>query len=311
MKVFHIMNEARCSFIINQGLAQLGADFYTDHDFVSLGKVIKRASPISSMTDCDLILTGHAGFQELYDRHNLWDRVFFYEFRDSCAVQESMLKANRYFKRSVSCGPDRTPIKNKNIIPINHCALEEYYREPVEKDINIGCFFDENNHRLGTRRKNLLATLKAQNPPGSLIGVSTAHANPARLAIMKDTAHNPFVDYIEMLHRCKIVFNAQPTPVDGDLRTWEAMCSRALVFRDISYIPTPNALINGVHCIDYDASDLSSIERATKQANYYLDHPDERNKIAMAGFDFVHQHHRALNRVAYMLNFYRKQHISL
>lgn len=304
MKVVHSHCESRGSFGVMQGLMAHDHNIIIERDYRSFGKVIIKAGNVkANLADADIILISD---REMYvdeiNKMGLWGKTIFYDYRDSYELVQPMLKSKQYFKRSLFVGRERKPIATDKITPINHCCLDEYYEgygSPLMYD--IGCFFNKQNANLGFRRRNLLCALEEANMPNSLIGYSTAHANDARTAISMSRLNNPFFEYLTLLHKCKILFTAQPEPVDGDNRTWECFASRALVFKDISYIPMRNPPINGVHCFTYDATSIDSINEAIDKARYYLSHEDERNKIAMSGHEFIKKYHRPRNRVQDML----------
>lgn len=301
MKILHIANSTRCSHIISQGLTQRNIDFDVSNNYVSFGMVLKKRH-IGDIQSYDYLICGNTGFVSQIEKNNLWDRTIFYEFRDSCAVDNIMLKGLAYFKRSVTCGEGRVPIDNKLIFPLNHCALEEFFLDDQDRTYDVGCFFDVNNHRLGYRRKTLIERLLETNPfPNSLIGTSTGHAAPARLALFQPPADNPCLNYIKMLGQTKIVFTAQPGPTDGDWRTWEAFAAGTLVFKDLSFIPTPQMPTDSEHCFTFDASNKVEIDKAVDVAKYYLRNEAERNEIATAGKEHIRKFHMAGNRVDQIL----------
>lgn len=302
--ICHIANRGRGSMSITQGLLQLGLPFETSQTHSSLGKVVKESKPLDDFRKYGLILCANSDFAKQFDIQKVWDRVAFYEYRDSCQVDKRMLAfARRYFKRSVFCGPERKPIPEP-VIPLNHCVMDEYVLdgEDCDRKFDIGCFFDKDNWRLGHRRKNMLETLEEAKLGNSLIGVSTSHAQKARLAITGNEDTKNFIQFLKMMKQCKIIFTAQPEKVDGDNRTWEALASGALVFADYSFIPTPNPLVNEEHFVLYDASDKRSILNAIEKAKWFLKHDQKRKEIAKKGYQHVMKYHRCCNRVQFILD---------
>jgi spore maturation protein CgeB len=55
-------------------------------------------------------------------------------------------------------------------------------------------------------------------------------------------------------------------------------------------------LTDGVHCMMYD-----NLEQAVEKAKYYLEHDEEREKIARAGYDHVIANHTIDHRVDVIL----------
>ena len=302
MKVYHFADHGRGAHGITQGLIGLGFKVYVNHQHVSLGKVVLNGTPAHVASGCDLVFAGTSSYRSVVNSLGVLNKTIFYEFRDKTVADPAMMGGLAYFKRSVSLGESRVPII-ADVIPINYAALDEYYEgEGQERVYDIGCFFDPSNPKLGYRRSAILKALQTRNPPNSLVGHSTAHSMPARLAVTNPPHDNPFLDFIKLQHRTKIIFTAQPGPVDGDNRTWEALASGALVFMDRCYIPTPDLPEDGVHCCHYDAADPASVEAAIDRAMYYLAHSEERERIAAAGYEFVKNNHRAVNRVRWMLD---------
>lgn len=306
--IYHIANCGRGSMSITQGLLQLRLPFETSQTYSSLGKVIKKAKIPKDFRKYSLILCGNDSFAKKFDKQKVWNKVSFYEYKDSCQVNKQMLdKAKWYFKRSVSCGPERTPI-TESVIPLNHCVMDEYILdEHYDRIFDIGCFFDKDNWRLGNRRKTMLDTLEEANLENSLIGTSTSHAQKARMAVSGNEDTGNFIQFLKMMKQCKIIFTAQPEKVDGDNRTWEAIASGALVFADHSFIPTPNPLVNEEHFVLYDASDKQSVLDAIEKAKWFLDHDQEREKIAKKGYQHAMEYHRCCNRVQFILDHCKKK----
>lgn len=307
MKVVHLNHDSRASFGITEGLVAAGADLHCSREFTSLGKTVVPRSPdiASHFADCHAILVNDTiQFADHFDRHHLWHKVVFYDYRDSTELAPDTDQVALYFKRSLSNGPTRTPAAfPRPVVPINHCALDEYYppaKPPTTYD--VGCFFDARNPNLGSRRRATLEALLDADLPNSLVGASTCHGARARAAVTQTPEDNPFVRFRDLQARCRIVFTAQPEHVDGDNRTWEAFASGALVFRDLSHIPTPAPTLDGRHCVVFDALDPDSLRDALGKARYYLAHDDERAAIARNGFQHVLRHHRPLNRARRLLN---------
>jgi hypothetical protein len=301
MRVFHFSDRGRGAHGVTQGLLELGLTVLVDTGYVSLGREVLRPADPQQARDCDLVFCGVARHRPLIRHFRKLKDTIFYEYRDRCTPDPAFLGGRGYFKRSVTCGPDRKPAGGDST-PINYSALDEYYlAEGHERTYDIGCFFDPGNPKLGLRRGNVLRALQRLDPPNSLVGVSTGHSNSARLAICDPPLRNPFVDFIRLQHRTKVIFTAQPWLVDGDNRTWEAMASGALVFLDRCSIPTPDWPVDGQHCCHYDAADPASVDAAIGRALYYLKNDAGRERVAAAGYRFVRERHRAVNRVRYML----------
>lgn len=96
-----------------------------------------------------------------------------------------------------------------------------------------------------------------------------------------------------------MIVTANPDQWDGDMRTWEALASGALVLVDASHTPFPPglALVHGGHVVFYDNRDRASLLGLLR---HYLDHPEEAAAIAKRGQAFALQHHRASSRIDYV-----------
>lgn len=103
-------------------------------------------------------------------------------------------------------------------------------------------------------------------------------------------------EYFRLLRRSRIVVTCNPSQWEGDFRTWEAFANGALVFVDRMYTPMTHPLVDGEHCIIYDASD-TGLQELRAVILYYLKHTVEAEAIAKAGFDFAMKYHRASNRI--------------
>jgi hypothetical protein len=305
MFVAHYCNRSRASLGISAGLVAAQVKFAQNFKYVSLGREFQDAEPDmqKACLKADVILIADspdASALEVIDKHNLWHKTVHYDYRDTTKVENTVSKVARYFKRSLVTS-DRQLAVNLNLVePLHHCTLDEYYVADVPKDKDIGCFFSRTN--LDGRRLNLLDTLDGLGLNNSLIGYSTGEKQPARMAVFENKENNMFYDFLLAQKRCKVVFTAQPTHCEGDNRTWEAMASKALVFLDKTYQPMHNPLVDGVHCCKYDASDRSSILAAVDRAKWYLDHPEELEQIALAGYEFTLRYHRPINRIRPMLS---------
>lgn len=92
---------------------------------------------------------------------------------------------------------------------------------------------------------------------------------------------------------------ANPDGWDGDMRTWEALASGALVLTDPPLTPLPfhQGLRDREHLVMYDNKDRESL---ISRLEYYLTHPQEAAEIARNGREFVRRFHRAGSRMDYI-----------
>lgn len=88
----------------------------------------------------------------------------------------------------------------------------------------------------------------------------------------------------------KIVFNISMTD-DINMRTFEAMATGSMLLTN--WIPTIEELFeDGKHLVLY-----RSLDEMVDKARYYIDHNEEREKIAQAGYEEVMKNHTFKNRV--------------
>lgn len=92
---------------------------------------------------------------------------------------------------------------------------------------------------------------------------------------------------------------ANPDGWDGDMRTWEALASGALVLTDPLLTPLPfhTALRHREHLVFYDNADRDSLLSLLR---HYLRHPHEAAEIARRGREFVRRHHQPGARMDYI-----------
>ena len=106
--------------------------------------------------------------------------------------------------------------------------------------------------------------------------------------------------YINHLKNSKIIVTMNPADWEGDNRLYESLACGAMVFCDQLYVDIPDKFIDGKHLIYYNVVDVDTL---CEQILYYLEHQDELNKIARAGYEFVHQFHSPSARIDQILNY--------
>jgi hypothetical protein len=286
---------------------------------VSFGRLIGPASsrPERDLLEADLIFRpddGHFGLSEMdefFDAHDLWDRVVYYDKKDSPELDTQRLQqCCAYLKRSWPIGSERHPRSRpeRPVLPMDYSLLAEYYRVavPKVKDLDVVCpFLDD--PIIGARRYALVTGLEdARGRLGNCaIGGFPFRGRDGRRAILEPPQGNPYLDYLSTIKRAKILFTAYPEPQDGDSRTWEAFASGALVFKDKTHIPSAHPFVHGEHCIIYDATSTDSILEAIDLAVYYLAHESERARIASAGWAFARRHHLPASRMDEIMRWVR------
>ena len=293
-------NGVRASISVNEGLLSLKYDVRCNRDEFLLGKLLLKKSD----SFCEDLLASKFIFVGADDANSykeyksilndIWDRVIWYDYRDSTHVALDILRQCRcYFKRSVQK-------IHPGVYPIDFCALSAYYQPNTKRTISVACMFDDSLPDRQVRRRNLLKIMRKNEHRFASVTYGTNSGTIVRSGISEGV--DDLLNYWITLASSKIVFTAFPQNWDGDSRTWEAFASGALVFRDVTKIHSPHPLIPDKHYISYDASNIQSIETAMNKAAYFLKHDEERNKIAQSGYNHVKRHHQATNRVSYMLN---------
>ena len=159
MKIAHLSHLGpRSHIIINQGLLDLNLNFDIDKDYYSKGTLIKKYEKdiIKNLKNYDLIIAGDVVYRDIFAQLNLWKKVVWYDFEDTPTVQKDFLKCRAYFKRNIF-NKERIAICQDNIIPIDYCAMNEFYAyEKMEKIFDISCFFGLTGDK---RRDNLVNIL--------------------------------------------------------------------------------------------------------------------------------------------------------
>ena len=297
MKIAHLSHLGpRSHIIINQGLLDLNLNFDIDKDYYSKGTLIKKYEKdiIKNLKNYDLIIAGDVVYRDIFAQLNLWKKVVWYDFEDTPTVQKDFLKCRAYFKRNIF-NKERNAICQDNIIPIDYCAMNEFYAyEKMEKIFDISCFFG----LTGDKRRDNLVNILIKN------GVkceATASGSYGRNSLDKKNCQE-YDLYLKKMKQSKIIFTAFPQNHDGDSRTWEAFSSGSLVFRDRTFIKSKYPLENENHFFEYDANNINSIELAFKKANLLLSDAKLLNKVASNGYNHVKNNHKAKNRVQFILS---------
>jgi hypothetical protein len=315
--LFNFNSGSRYHALISQGLiTHSGINASFNQPVMSLGKVTAPASDTieKDLCEADIIFRPddeHFGLDNLdsiLDKENLWNRVIYYDKKDKADLDLHRLSSCKaYIKRSWPIGYDREPRPEtpRPIIPMDYGLLHEYFTVDIAnpKDIDVAYLFPA-TPIIGQRRYAVYEELYAvkQDFANPVIGFFTTAAAAGRRAIFEAPQQNPFIAYISILKRAKIVFTAYPDNHDGDSRTWEAFSSGGLVCMDATAIPSPHPFVNNEHCIIYDARKRDSIKEAIEKAKYYLNHEPERKKLALAGYKHAVTHHLPLRRMEWILS---------
>jgi hypothetical protein len=184
--------------------------------------------------------------------------------------------------------PRRPPLYH----PLPYAVMDEFVVEDeLERDIDLACFLRPNF----LRRRLLLTLLGLIHTPGL-----NFHIGP-----VTDSLRTGFDGtYLRALRRSKIVVTSGPDLAEGDSRTWEALANGPLVIQPTLLTPVAHPLIDGEHTVYFNGDDLT--DAASQNAFIdlvlgYLQRLDDAERIGSAGRDHALRHHRAVNRVDWML----------
>jgi hypothetical protein len=155
------------------------------------------------------------------------------------------------------------------------------------RDLDIACFHStELLERHGQTKRGLIAQTLSHQLPKSY---SRKIGHVGFKGVRGRNEVNP--DYVDTLLRSLIVVNCQPDRWEGDYRLFEALACGPLVMCDRMLRP-PRGLQDGKHLIFYDGpGDL------LEKACYYLEHEEERLRIAGQGQLAAINEHRSRHRM--------------
>jgi spore maturation protein CgeB len=155
----------------------------------------------------------------------------------------------------------------------------------MKKDINISSTL-----RCGYNRKRAIINdiVKDLNMPDIVIGeVSKGHSSSTSTDEQK-------LYYYKILARSKISISYPGLGWDTG-RFWEILANKCLLFSPEISIKIPDPLIAFKHYIPYEERDLK------KKLLHYLNHEDEMNEIALAGYDHLLKYHTSKVRAEYLI----------
>uniref|UniRef100_A0A7S2UR01 Spore protein YkvP/CgeB glycosyl transferase-like domain-containing protein n=1 Tax=Attheya septentrionalis TaxID=420275 RepID=A0A7S2UR01_9STRA len=139
----------------------------------------------------------------------------------------------------------------------------------------------------GTHRSNISKALVDFGALAHNVNVTlTIRAVGIRKRRGRNSVHNA---YIKKLVRTKIIIVSQRDAWQGHYRLMEGLASGALVMTDPMF-PLPFHISNGKHVVVYDS--IGSLKRLL---TFYLEHDEERLKIARAGHRVAMSEHRSWN----------------
>ena len=265
----------------------------------------KKVILTNRISNCDYIFLDFRDVNPIFikflRKYKLLRKTVMIDFRDS-KDDVFPFPVLKYFKRSIVDKSDMRNLKiqkyRREIIPISYSIKEEILRMPEftniesnSRHIDISIFFQIKNpnriyrDKVANFIKNNFSNLNIH------VGIVGKIGETGRNTIQK-------AYYNKMLHS-KIVVTCNPNNWEGDYRLFEALASGAFVFVDKMKTPIKNPFINEEHLIYYDILDLEELK---EKILYYLEHNEERKKIALNGNKYAKKYHMSRNRVDEILS---------
>lgn len=207
-------------------------------------------------------------------------------------------KYHRYFKRSlVSGNMDGNICQTKhptftNILPMAYCAMKEFFREEVKKEIDIGCYLRPTCPNRNFTLNSTLTAINISQPCSYYLGAPSGGSRSMLGELHFDT------DYLDMLAKTKLIVTCNPTSWEGDSRLWEALAAGSCVFVDKMFVNYPDKLIDGEHIVEYD---VDGTEGLVNKIQYFSKSLAKAQEIAERGKNYVMLCHMPKNRMKYVL----------
>lgn len=215
-----------------------------------------------------------------------------------CCSNYEFLNCFLYFKRN--CVDRKNNISynlhryERDVIPVSFYVSDNVL-DYIEKNNNftrtydISCLFDK--HQRGLRREIcnfLMNNNKLKEKYKIHVGVIKAKKNKY------NSLNNAYFNH---LLQSKIIVTSTPKNHEGDYRTYEALASGALVMVDYNIVPIMYPFIHKKHIIYY-----KNMKELEDYINYYLEHPEERNKIAQCGYEYAIKHHNYRQKALFIID---------
>ena len=266
-----------------------------------------RVTLCSSEEDAELILISEAHIRKKY-RIKYPEKTALLDYKDS----PFRLNAGPllYFKSSVVDKGKMEFVEYRNnirVIPISYCLRQEVldFDVETERDLDV-CFIPRvlsEVHRkkpLENLGKRALKVLEINQRIGDTIQQNFDNSFVGNVGDAGGKGRNIIqTPYFEKLLGSKIVVTCIPPDWEGDYRLFEALGCGPLVLVDEMLTPVKNAFEDGKHLVYYKRDQPEDL---IEKLRYYLDHEDERQQVALQGYEYAKKHHKPIDRIDEVLD---------
>jgi hypothetical protein len=206
--VFDYKRGSRNHATFSEGLWEHPAvDVSCSSPYIAWGQTISDvASDLEQkILQADVIFRAHCEpilepADDFIERHQLWHKVIYYDFRDTSDINEDrLLQCLAYAKRSWPIGPKRLPRETvpNNLYATDYSLLKVFntnMNDETERDIDVVYMFD-NSEKIGQRRYAVMQALQAREAElgNSMIGSVTVDAREGRQALFLKESDNPLL----------------------------------------------------------------------------------------------------------------------
>ena len=274
------------------------------HKFICDGIVDHQDTRlVTSATQADFVIIGlfsQVSKKVLNDK----ERLIVVDYSDR---PSRLIPANDcllYFKRSVY-DKETGNLFGAQVIPIGFPIKKEFLELRPEsaatnRTLDLACFFESNYRDISwNNNRSRVARLLKRTFSDSRFRTQIGHVGQAG-----NLGRNVFQNsYQNALCESRIVVTCNPDLWEGDHRLYEALSSGALVMIDEMQTPLQNKFNDGEHLIYYRLDDLDDL---LKKCFYYLEHEEERLKIAQCGYEYALKHHTYVSRIDEILSEIKK-----
>lgn len=319
LKAVHLFNPelgSRYPQMISQGLINhpdVGVSF--NQPVISLGQEIRPAKfpelLRAEMTWADLIFRPSRShfhmpeWDDFLNRANLWGKVIYYDFRDDEQIDtEYLCKCRLYVKRT---WPDGGAVRQGKMLHVPYGILDEYlfYQHlSLTRDIDFVYLFTPNPDNPAERsRYRVYQALERAGDKGDLKGFIYGlgqKTREGRRAIFEPMDDNPFLDYLMLLKRAKVVITIMPDHNGGDSRIWEAFASGAAVLTN--FLNPVRGFRNQTDYFGFNPNDDNGIEVMFKLLFDLIKNDSVRKMVGELGQKMALDSHMAVNRIGSILD---------